>query len=274
MRVTPLQRAFGDEWDRIPVSFIRNEDPHLKSVTCERQATVQHPELAISTDWENEARVSREELEASREELLALNEELKASNEQLNESNADLNNANLHLQENVTQMAMQSRVLQSGAVMTLFLDRDLKLRWFTPSMQAMFSLKAGDAGRRITDFVPAFRDAQLINDIQDVLCESEAREALVSSGEGRCLLRKVFSLRIDEPRWQPWTWLARQFNYRGCWSFPVETSEGNLVNSLAMYFENPREPDQIDMELAAAFTQTAGIIIWRHLQAQPASLPG
>jgi hypothetical protein len=29
---------------------------------------------------------------------------------------------------------------------------------------------------------------------------------------------------------------------RGCWSFPVETSTGKLVGSLAMYFRQPREP--------------------------------
>ncbi|MEK6294894.1 MAG: GAF domain-containing protein [Paraburkholderia tropica] len=69
-------------------------------------------------------------------------------------------------------------------------------------------------------------------------------------------------------RWRAWTWLAKRFGYRGCWSFPVETSEGTLVGSLAMYFEEPRMPSELDIELAAAFTHTAGIIIWRHLQMQ------
>jgi two-component system, chemotaxis family, CheB/CheR fusion protein len=73
---------------------------------------------------------------------------------------------------------------------------------------------------------------------------------------------------LDEPRWQPWSWLAHQFHYRGCWSFPVETSEGNLVGSLAMYFEHPHAPSPVDLELAAAFTHTAGIIIWRHIQSE------
>jgi GAF domain-containing protein len=26
-----------------------------------------------------------------------------------------------------------------------------------------------------------------------------------------------------EPLWQPWLWLAKQFDYRGCWSFPIHT---------------------------------------------------
>ncbi|MDT3717936.1 hypothetical protein [Pseudomonas oryzihabitans] len=41
-----------------------------------------------------------------------------------------------------------------------------------------------------------------------------------------------------------------------------------------MYFELPQLPDAVDLELAAAFTHTAAIIIWRPLQSpqiQPSS---
>jgi len=72
---------------------------------------------------------------------------------------------------------------------------------------------------------------------------------------------------LEEPRWASWAWLARQYDFRGCWSFPVKTAEGETLGSLAMYFEHPHLPDAIDLELAAAFTHTAAIIIWRHLQA-------
>jgi hypothetical protein len=29
---------------------------------------------------------------------------------------------------------------------------------------------------------------------------------------------------IEEPLWKPWLWLAEEFEYRACWSFPVESS--------------------------------------------------
>lgn len=79
---------------------------------------------------------------------------------------------------------------------------------------------------------------------------------------------------LEEPRWNDLAWLARQFDFRGCWSFPVKTAAGESLGSLAMYFEHPHLPDAVDLELAAAFTHTAAIIIWRHLQTggeQPAS---
>ena len=71
---------------------------------------------------------------------------------------------------------------------------------------------------------------------------------------------------LEEPRWNDLAWLARQFDFRGCWSFPVKTAAGESLGSLAMYFEHPHLPDAVDLELAAAFTHTAAIIIWRHLQ--------
>jgi PAS domain S-box-containing protein len=72
----------------------------------------------------------------------------------------------------------------------------------------------------------------------------------------------------EEPRWQPWLWLAEQYGYRGCWSFPVETSTGKIVGTFAMYFAQPREASAHDRELAAAMTQAAAIIVSRHQEAE------
>lgn len=72
----------------------------------------------------------------------------------------------------------------------------------------------------------------------------------------------------EEPRWKPWLWLAEQHGYRGCWSFPVETSAGKIVGTLAMYFREPREATLRDHELAASLTHTASIIISRHQESE------
>lgn len=71
---------------------------------------------------------------------------------------------------------------------------------------------------------------------------------------------------LEEPRWRPWTWLAREYDYRGCWSFPVETSTEKRVGTLAMYFTEPREPTASDRDLAAVLNQTAAFIIAQHQQ--------
>ena len=65
----------------------------------------------------------------------------------------------------------------------------------------------------------------------------------------------------QEPRWQPWLWLADEYRYRACWSFPVETEGGNLIGTLAVYFEQPRTPTPDELELAQSLAGTASIII-------------
>jgi len=192
MRLTPLQTSGGEAWDRILVSFIRAD--HSAGARDADGSSLLQDDLGFraNINWKDEARVSREELEASSEELQALNEELKASNEQLRQSNEDLNDANVDLQRNVERLAMQSRVLLSGAVMAVFLDLDLKLQWFTPTMRDVFPLSAADTGRKIADLVPIFRDPEFYTDIQHVVGGSDPREAVIRDGKGRCFLRKTF----------------------------------------------------------------------------------
>ncbi len=73
---------------------------------------------------------------------------------------------------------------------------------------------------------------------------------------------------LADPRWKEWTWLATEFGYRGCWSFPVETASGRLVGSFAQYHPEPREATPHDYEQMIALTQAAGIIISRHQEAE------
>lgn len=71
-----------------------------------------------------------------------------------------------------------------------------------------------------------------------------------------------------EPRWKDWLWLARQYGYRACWSFPVEALTGKVVGTFAIYQEEPREPTPRDRELAMRLAQSAAIIISRHQEAE------
>jgi PAS domain S-box-containing protein len=68
----------------------------------------------------------------------------------------------------------------------------------------------------------------------------------------------------QEPLWQPWLWLAERFDYRACWGFPLRTTGGKCIGSLAIYSRQPREATPRDLELASILTHTASIIISRH----------
>ncbi|MBV9761201.1 MAG: PAS domain S-box protein [Acidobacteriaceae bacterium] len=70
-----------------------------------------------------------------------------------------------------------------------------------------------------------------------------------------------------EPLWAPWLWLAEKFDYRGCWSFPIRSSAGKFVGTLAIYWRQPRDAARRELDLAELITQTAAIIIVRHTDA-------
>ncbi len=65
----------------------------------------------------------------------------------------------------------------------------------------------------------------------------------------------------EDRRWQPWLWLAEQYEFRGWWSFPVKTSTGKAIGTFAMYFKEPRQATSRDLQLANVLTHAAAIII-------------
>jgi PAS domain S-box-containing protein len=69
-----------------------------------------------------------------------------------------------------------------------------------------------------------------------------------------------------DPLWRPWRWLAEKHGYRACWSFPVRTG-GPILGSLAVYFEQPRDPTPADHEWIRGITHAATIILSRDSEA-------
>jgi GAF domain-containing protein len=69
---------------------------------------------------------------------------------------------------------------------------------------------------------------------------------------------------IAEPRWRSWLWLPKQFDYRACWSFPIETASGKVLGSFAMYYKEPTEATSHELDFAAALTRTAVTVISNH----------
>ncbi|HSK83103.1 MAG TPA: PAS domain S-box protein [Rubrobacter sp.] len=73
---------------------------------------------------------------------------------------------------------------------------------------------------------------------------------------------------LEEPLWKPWVHLAKEYDFRGCWFFPIETRDGKPIGTFALYFTTAREAGPHDLALADVVTQAAAIIISRHTEAQ------
>lgn len=71
-----------------------------------------------------------------------------------------------------------------------------------------------------------------------------------------------------DSRWDKWGWLADEFGYRGCWSFPIHTASGRFVGTFAVYWPGPRDAMPQDLERVGIIVQTAAMIIARHLDAE------
>ncbi|MCI0151393.1 PAS domain-containing protein [Paraburkholderia sediminicola] len=121
-----------------------------------------------------ELQSSNEELEASKEELVSLNEELHTVNLELNGKIDALDRANSDLQN----------LFESTSVATVFLDRDLVIRTFTPAMSGIFHIRPGDRGRPITELASRLNLHELEDDIAAVFRTSHLRERQVSSRDG------------------------------------------------------------------------------------------
>ncbi|MFC5436954.1 chemotaxis protein CheB [Rhodanobacter umsongensis] len=113
-----------------------------------------------------ELQSANEELETSTEEMQSINEELQIVNAELNSKNEALNRLNSDIRN----------LLDSTHIATLFLDKDLTIRSYTPMMTALFHLRDGDKGRPITEISPRINYPELKSDVAHVLHDMAVTE--------------------------------------------------------------------------------------------------
>ena len=140
----------------------------LDATRIELQSTIR--DLEASNE---ELKASNEEATSMNEELQSTNEELETSKEELQSLNEELSTVNAELQERVEAQKKATNdlgnLLASSEIATLFLDRDLRIRFFTPAAQRLFHVIDRDLGRPLADFVPQIDDPTLLADAAKVL---------------------------------------------------------------------------------------------------------
>lgn len=112
-----------------------------------------------------------EELETSKEELQSVNEELRASNLDLSAKIEELDRANSDLRN----------VFESTQVATVFLDRNLVIRSFTPAVTAIFDLVPADRGRPLSSFANHLDGVDVAREARRVMEERTPTERRVTA---------------------------------------------------------------------------------------------
>jgi two-component system CheB/CheR fusion protein len=146
-----------------------------------------------------EMETSNEELQATNQELTAANEELQSTNEELHSVNEELYTVNGEFQKKISELTQLSadmdNLLASTGVHTIFLDRDLRLRTFTPKIADTFNLLPQDVGRRIDHFTYTIDHAGLVADLMAVLDHPTPVERQVRDRRGNWFLLRVLPYR-------------------------------------------------------------------------------
>jgi two-component system CheB/CheR fusion protein len=156
---------------------------HSLEISGEEQKAVNEEALSVQEEYQS----TNEELLTSKEELQSLNEELTALNSQLQET----------LERQRTTSDDLQNVLYSTDVATLFLDRKLNIRFFTPATRALFAIIPGDVGRPLSDLNSLAADGNLVADATTVLRTLVPMEREVETRNGSCFVRRVLPYRAQ-----------------------------------------------------------------------------
>jgi two-component system CheB/CheR fusion protein len=148
--------------------------------------------MSINEEYQSayeELQSTNEELETSKEELQALNEELVTVNAELQEKVEELNQANSDMEN----------LLTSSEIATLFLDRQLNIKGFTPAAAAIFNLIPADSKRPFRHFAGKIDWPALVKDADTVLAgQSFAEREVTTLDSELCYLNRIFPYRSKQ----------------------------------------------------------------------------
>ena len=137
-----------------------------------------------------ELQCANEELETSKEELQSLNEDLASVNSKLETKINDLNTAN----NDVTNL------MTATDIAIVFLDRELRIKRFTPPAARLLNLQETALGRSFRELVPRLTDNGLTEASQHVIETGNPVDEEIRADDQRCYLRRVLPYRgVKDP---------------------------------------------------------------------------
>jgi two-component system CheB/CheR fusion protein len=149
-----------------------------------------------------ELETSNEELQATNEELVASNEELQSTNEELHSVNEELYTVNAEYQKKIAELtqltADMDNLLESTQIHTLFLDRNLCIRKFTPRIAENFHLVPQDVGRRIDGFTHNIDHPALMDELRRVMDTGQTFEQQVRDHHGNWFLLRILPYQCQD----------------------------------------------------------------------------
>ncbi|MEO8714517.1 MAG: CheR family methyltransferase, partial [Acetobacteraceae bacterium] len=186
----------ASEEERGTVAALEEE---LRSARKDLQSTIEQLESA-----NEELKASNEEATSMNEELQSTNEELETSKEELQSFNEELHTVNSQLQHKVKELEDTgddlANLLSGTEVATIFLDTDLRIKWFSPTTKPLLDLVLSDIGRPFAHFARKFDDDCLMGDADLVLDKLTRIDAEIRTDDGKWFLRRMLPYRTRDNR--------------------------------------------------------------------------
>jgi PAS domain S-box-containing protein len=177
----------------------RQLEEELVRLKSQMRATVEQYELQAE-----EAKAANEELQAINEELRSTAEELETSQEELQSLNEELQTVNQELKVKIEEISHANddmrNLMSSTEIGTIFVDRGLRVKLFTPRVRDVFNLITADVGRSLLDINSKLTVDELAADVERVLDDLHTVEREVQTRAGRWHLMRLLPYRTSDDR--------------------------------------------------------------------------
>jgi two-component system CheB/CheR fusion protein len=155
----------------------------------------------METSYE-ELKASNEELQSMNEESQSTNEELETSKEELQSINEELATVNSELQSKIDELTRANddlyNLFNSTEIPTIFLDKDLNIRNFTPEASELIKIRKSDLGRPLSDITSNLKYDNFNEDIKLVLHRLIHKEIEIQTKDDNWYLMRITPYKTSE----------------------------------------------------------------------------
>ncbi|RYY17646.1 MAG: hypothetical protein EOO36_09405, partial [Cytophagaceae bacterium] len=190
-----VRRAKGSPGEnREYESIIAALDKELQFTKHRLQTTVEEMESSLE-----ELKSTNEELQSANEELQSTNEEAMTNKEEMQSLNEELMTLNLQYQSKTEELGQSANdmknLLDATDIALIFLDNDLLIKRFTPSVLRIIQLLPADVGRPLVHFASNLRYPHLLRDVQQVLDRLTSMEANIQTTTNEWYTMRILPYR-------------------------------------------------------------------------------
>jgi two-component system CheB/CheR fusion protein len=177
-----------------PDTILTGMEGEIQRLREQLQETIEHSETSTE-----ELKAANEELQAINEELRSATEEIETSKEELQSVNEELITVNYELKSKVEETGKVNDDLQnliaSTDLATIFVDRDMRIKRYTPHACDVFNLISSDVGRPLHNITHKLHYPELGRDAATTFETLQPVEREVSSVDGRWFIARLVPYR-------------------------------------------------------------------------------